>query len=119
MMRLFSDFFAWTLKFRKTPTLLQGTVIYMNDIIVFSADTQKHLTHLKEVLDLLEKSGVTLAFKKCRFAYSNIKVLGHYVFRLGMSILEEKIKAIEELKFPKTLHELETAIGFFGYYRSS
>ena len=61
----------------------------MNDIIVFSSDTKKHLTHLNEILDFLKKSKVILAFKKCHFAYSNIKALNHYVFKLKMSTLKK------------------------------
>ena len=105
-MKKIFDFYLW--KF---------VLIYMNDIIVFSLNTKKHLTHLNEILNFLKKSEVILAFKKCHFAYSSIKTLNHYVFRLGMSILEKKIKTIKKLKFFKTLHELKTAIEFFDYYR--
>ena len=89
----------------------------MNDIIVFSSDTKKHLTHLNEILNLLKKSEIILVLKKCHCAYLSIKTLNHYVFKLKMSILEKKIKTIKKLKFSKTLHELKTAIEFFDYYR--
>ena len=97
--------------------LWKFVLVYMDDIIVYSKDTDQHLTHLEEVLSLLQKSGVTLALKKCHFAYPSIKALGHHVSRLGLSTLEEKTKAIRELQFPRNLRELDHGLGFFGYYR--
>ena len=105
-MKKIFDFYLW--KF---------VLIYMNDIIVFSSNTKKHLTHLNEILNFLKKSEMILAFKKCHFAYSSIKTLNHYVFKLKMSILKKKIKTIKKLKFFKTFHELKTAIEFFDYYQ--
>ena len=61
----------------------------MNDIIVFSFDTKKHLNHLNKVLNFLEKSEIILTLRKCHFAYLNIKTLDHYVFRLKMSTLKK------------------------------
>jgi hypothetical protein len=74
---------------------------------------------LTEVLELLEKSGVTLQISKCHFGYQSqsIKALGHHVSRLGLATDDEKIEAIRTLDYPHTLSELETGLGLFGYYR--
>ena len=37
--------------------------------------------------------------------------------RLGLSTRDEKVDAVRRMAFPKTLRELETGLGFFGYYR--
>ena len=31
--------------------------------------------------------------------------------------MDEKVEAVREMKFPRNLRELETGLGFFGYYR--
>jgi hypothetical protein len=99
------------------PYLWKTVIVYVDDIIVFSRSQDEHLQHLTEVLDLLEQSGVTLQISKCHFGYESIKALGHHVSRLGLATDEEKIEAIKKLEYPRTLSELETGLGLFGYYR--
>ncbi|CZT02527.1 uncharacterized protein RCO7_06258 [Rhynchosporium graminicola] len=100
------------------PYLWKFVLVYIDDIIVFSKTPADHLEHLDTALALLEKSGVTLSLSKCFFAQPSIQALGHYVSRLGLSTLQEKVEAIRTWEFPSNLSELETALGFFGYYRS-
>ena len=92
-------------------------LVYVNDIIVFSRSKEEHLHHLDRILQLLEDSGVTLSIAKCHFGYPSIKALGHHVSRLGLSTVEEKTEAIQNLDYPGCLRDLETGLGFFGYYR--
>ena len=89
----------------------------MDDIIVYSKDKNQHLTHLEKVLDLLQKSDVTLTLKKCHFAYPSIKALGHHVSKLGLSTLKKKTKAIRKLQFSRNLKKLNHGLDFFEYYR--
>lgn len=94
------------------------TLVYIDDVIIYSRSLSEHLQHLDSVLGTLEQSGVTLSASKCHFAYPDIKLLGHHVSRLGISTAQDKVEAIREMKFPTTLSGLEVGIGFFGYYRS-
>ena len=73
--------------------LWKFVLIYMNDIIVYFKNSNQHLTHLKKMLNLLEKSDVILALKKCHFAYFNIKVLKHHVLKFELNILKKKNKS--------------------------
>ena len=97
--------------------LWQFVLVYVDDIIIYSPSLKTHLYHLDQVLKLLDESGVTLSLAKCHFAYPSIKALGHHVSRLGVSTLEEKVEAVRGMSFPSTLRQLETGLGFFGYYR--
>jgi hypothetical protein len=97
--------------------LWQFVLVYIDDIIIFSKDIETYIRDLSTVLSLLYKSGITLNLRKCYFAQSGLQALGHYVSRLGLSIVEEKVEAIRALKFLITLAELEYGLGFFGYYR--
>ncbi|ERF69335.1 hypothetical protein EPUS_09241 [Endocarpon pusillum Z07020] len=85
--------------------------------IVWNKGKPRLVVDLRKVLSALEASGVSLSIKKCHFGYPSIQLLGHHVSRLGYSTLEEKVDAIRKKAFPKTLKQLETGIGFFGYYR--
>jgi hypothetical protein len=99
------------------PYLWKFVVVYVDDILVFSNSLEQHYEHLAIILRLLAESGLTLALAKCHFAYPDIKLLGHYVGRLGLSTLRDKTEAIRTMSLPKNLRQLETALGFFGYYR--
>ena len=99
------------------PYLWQWVLVYIDDIIIFSWTTEDHLAHLDEALRLLEQSGVSLSIAKCHFGYPSITALGHHVSRLGLSTIQEKTEAIRDLDYPQSLRQLETGLGFFGYYR--
>jgi hypothetical protein len=99
------------------PYLWKFVLVYIDDIIIFSKDITTHVDDLSTVLDLLLKSGVTLSLAKCHFAQPGLKALGHWVDRLGLSTVHEKVEAIRQMAFPTTLQQLEHGLGFFGYYR--
>ena len=110
-------FFQHRMERLLAPYLWQFVLVYIDDVIIFSASLDEHVKHLDQVLELLEKSGVTLSLSKCHFAYPSITALGHHVSRLGLSTMEEKVDAVRKMAFPKNLRQLETGLGFFGYYR--
>ena len=43
---------------------LQNVLVYLDDLIIFSADAESHLSHLDTVLTLIGKHGVTLEAQK-------------------------------------------------------
>lgn len=99
------------------PFLWNSVIVYVDDVIIFSRSLNNHLRHLQEVLQRLMKSGLTLQVSKCHFAYASIKALGHRVSRLGLATDDDKIEAVRNMELPRTLSDLETALGFFNYYR--
>ena len=97
--------------------LWKFVLVYIDDIIVFSTSVQAHIKDLAIALNVLKSSGVTLQLSKCRFAQPGIKALGHWVDRLGLSTMDEKVEKVRTIKFPESLQQLENGLGFFGYYR--
>lgn len=43
----------------------QQALVYLEDIIVFSATVQEHLQHLATVLEFLDNAGMTMKLEKC------------------------------------------------------
>lgn len=101
-----------------SPWKWEFTVCYVDDIVIFSKDWESHLRHVETVLKALYEAGLTLDSKKAYIGFKSLKLLGHLVSRFGLSVQEEKIKAMMELPEPKTLGDLDKTLGFFGYYRS-
>ena len=54
----------------------QTGLIYLDDVIVFSKDTNEHVAHVGEVLTLLRSAGVSLKPKKCKFFHPKLDYLG-------------------------------------------
>jgi hypothetical protein len=90
---------------------------FIDDIVIFSRSLAEHLMHVGLVLEALEKVGMTVSEKKCHFAYQSVELLGRRVSRLGLSTQEEKVKAIMDLPYPKTIGEASELFGQFNYHR--
>jgi hypothetical protein len=99
-----------------SPYLWIFCLVYINDIVVYSKTYEEHIEHLDRVLGAIEKAGITLSPKKCHLFYSSILLLGHKVWRLGLSIHLEKVRAILELERPRKLSQLQTFLGMVVYF---
>ena len=97
--------------------LWKFVLIYMNDVIIYFKNSTKHFVYFKKMLCLLKNFEMTLFLSKCHFAYSNIKVLNHWINRFKFNIFEKKIEIIRKLIFFKILKKLKIAFDFFEYYR--
>jgi hypothetical protein len=71
----FQRFMDATMAGLKWKTLL----VYMDDIIVFSATFNEHLNDLEEVFIRLKDANITLNLNKCSFFRKKIKYLGHTI----------------------------------------
>jgi hypothetical protein len=77
---------------------------------------EDHISHLDQVFQAIEKSGVTLAVTKCHFGYQSILLLGQKVSRLGLLTHKEKVDAMLELEEPKNCHDLQVFLGMMVYF---
>jgi hypothetical protein len=74
---------------RMMDTVLKGLkwyicLCYLDDIVIFSSTFAEHLSRLEKVLVALQMARLTMNIKKCRFAASQIDVLGHVVDSNGI-----------------------------------
>ena len=61
------------------PYLWMFTLVYIDDIVVYSNSFEEHLEHVDAVLSTIEKAGITLAPHKCHVGYRSIQLLGQKV----------------------------------------
>ncbi|MBW0577342.1 hypothetical protein O181_117057 [Austropuccinia psidii MF-1] len=57
--------------------------------------------------------------KKCPFAYSQVKALGPCVSGLSLGIDKNKVAAVLLKPIPQTKKEMQSFLGFSGYYRQN
>jgi len=95
----------------------QYVLIYLDDIIVYSADAESQLSHLEKVFTLLGENGVTLKAKKCHLFSNEVEHLGHVIRPGRISVNEKNLKAIRKAIYPKTQTQLRSFLGMCNIYR--
>ncbi|MBW0525794.1 hypothetical protein O181_065509 [Austropuccinia psidii MF-1] len=92
-------------------------IIYIDDIIAFSEIWDNNLSRLERVLQKIVQVNMKISLKKCHFAYSELKALGHVVSGLSFGIDKNKVAAVLLKEIPQTKKEMQSFLGFAGYYR--
>jgi hypothetical protein len=95
----------------------EAALCYIDDVLVFSDTWEQHIAHLRRLFTSCRDAGLMFSKEKCRFAFSELRLLGLGLGRYGMFTLDDKVKAITDLAAPQTLGELYRLLGMFGYYR--
>ncbi|QRW07883.1 Retrotransposable element Tf2 protein [Ceratobasidium sp. AG-Ba] len=92
-------------------------VVYMDDILIFSEKEEDHAKHVKEVLKILRENNLYAKLSKCEFFVKKVIFLGLVITPEGISMEEEKIKAIMEWSAPRKIKEVQAFLGFVNFYR--
>ena len=89
---------------------------WLDDILVVTKGTkEQHKRELIDVLTKLENAGYRLSENKTEFFKSEIEWVGHKIDQNGIRPLQDKLKAIQELKEPKNEKELKSFLGAIQY----
>jgi hypothetical protein len=92
-------------------------VVYFDDIVIYSKNLEKHVMHLKYVLEILRKERLFANLKKCTFCTDNLVFLGFVVSKRGIEVDEEKVNAIQEWPTPTTISQVRSFHGLANFYR--
>lgn len=97
--------------------LYKLVLVYLDDITFFSKNATEHLSHLRQVLERCKEFGISLNPRKCIFVVHEGKLLGHIVSKEGITIDEERVRAILELPLPSHKKGLQSFIGRINFLR--
>jgi RNase H-like domain found in reverse transcriptase/Integrase zinc binding domain/Reverse transcriptase (RNA-dependent DNA polymerase)/Integrase core domain len=108
-----------------TPIVLNGRTysfldflgLYLDDICVHSETRSEHLLHLRAVLTRLRERKLYAKPTKCEWMRTTIEFLGHTVGPNGLCIASNKIDALQQWPAPKSVSELRSLLGTFGFWR--
>ena len=95
---------------------LHWCIIYLDDIVIFSKDPASHLERLEAVFQKLEEAGLKLKPSKCELFQRQLAYLGHVISAKGVATNESKIEAIKNWPTPTNVTEVQSFLGFMGYY---
>ena len=105
---------------RLMQAVLEGvsnTVVYGDDVLIFSDSLDEHFNHLSNVLTRLRDAGLVANARKCQFGQRQVEFLGHCISEGQIWALPSKIECVQNFPEPKTKKQLQSFIGLAGFYR--
>lgn len=91
--------------------------VYIDDLMIVSADFETHIKRLRSVAECLRKANLTINVQKSKFAMKEVKYLGYIVGNGCLKTDPEKIQAIANFPQPKTVRQLRRFLGLTGWYQ--
>jgi hypothetical protein len=95
----------------------QFTVVFIDDILIYSRMSEEHEEHLRKALERLRREKLYAKLKKCEIWINSVSFLGHVIFGEGVAVDSEKVKAMVEWTRPTSVFEIQSFLGLAGYYR--
>ena len=92
-------------------------MVYIDDIVVFSATIDEHLSHLHKVFTRLRDYNLKLKPSKLQLFHTDLPFLGHRVSADGIRKDPSKLARLENWPRPTGLKSLQRFLGFSNYFR--
>ena len=96
----------------------ESLLVYLEDVIVFSADEETHLTRLDQMLSHMKQANLKIKVSRTHLLQTEVEFLGHVVNKDGIHTDPSKVKAIQKVPSPTSLSHLRSFLGFTGYYQN-
>lgn len=94
-----------------------GVFVYLDDVIVYANNIEKHNEVLREVMQRLKQHNLQLKISKCNFFAREFEYLGHIISHNGIKANPRKIEAINNFPIPKDMKQIQSFLGMINYYR--
>lgn len=92
-------------------------VVYLDDLLIYRNTYEEHLIHLEEVLSRLQDHQLYVGKSKCELMTSQTEFLELQLGVEGISIGDDRKKAIAEWPIPQNLTELRGFVGLLQFFR--
>ena len=92
-------------------------LVYLDDILVFSACEEEHLEHLQHVLETLHREQYRAKLKQGEFMKSELPFLGHVVSAVGVRVDPQKVTAVCDWPVLTSVTQVRSFLGLANYFR--
>ncbi|GKA21383.1 hypothetical protein Tco_0701372 [Tanacetum coccineum] len=93
------------------PYLDKFVIVFIDDILIYSRNKEKHAKHLRIILELLKKEKLYAKFSKCDFWINIVQFLGHVIDSQEIHVDSAKIEAVKNWASPTTPIEVLQFLG--------
>ena len=94
----------------------QGVVVYIDDILIYSATRAEHVSLVRRVLGRLLEHDLYVKAEKCLFIQQAVSFLGYRISTSGVEMESDRIAAVRNWPTPTTVKEVHRFLGFANYY---
>ena len=93
-------------------------IAYLDDLLIFTKRLPAHLQTLRQVLQMHRDAGIKIKASKTKLFQRKITYLGHRVSKEGIEMEPSYVQRIVQWPTPSTVKQLNTLLGFMGYYQN-
>ena len=94
-------------------------LVYLDDVLVFSAIRQQHEEDVRKVLERFRSRGMKVKREKCEFMKEEMGFLGHTIRGGRICIDQSKLPRLTEWEGPlEGVKQVRQLMGFLSYYRA-
>ena len=92
-------------------------LVYLDDLVIFSATVHEHYQHLTTVFDRLLQANLTVHLKKCHFLATMFLYLGHLIHGNTIKPNPDKVSALRQLAPPTNRQQLLHFVGLINWFK--
>ena len=92
--------------------------VYLDDIIIWSQDLDKHCCNVKTILNALSVNHLSCLLKKTDLFCTDLMFLGHRILHDGVSPNGSKVEKIYQWLTPWSAHDVHSFLGLVRYISS-
>ena len=106
---------------RMMDDILRGTehftVVYLDDILIYSKNLEEHRKHVIEVLKRLRDNDLFARPEKCVFETDTLEYLGTWIEKGTLRMDKDKVQSIVDWPTPTRVKDIRSFLGFANFYR--
>ena len=95
--------------------IFQDLIIYIDNIIISSANYKELVEALRRVLQCLQDQPLSLKESKCQFFTKRLEIIAHIHTPEGLSADPQKVRQIFDIPEPQDKKQLQAFIGIVNY----
>jgi Reverse transcriptase (RNA-dependent DNA polymerase) len=85
---------------------ISNVILYIDDLLVYSATHEEHLATLGQVIKRLVQHKIKINLQKCIFGSKEVSYLGFHLTEEGIKPSTDKLKAVKNAPLPPSVHEV-------------
>ena len=82
------------------------TIVYLDDILIYSKTQEEHDIHVRQVLQRLWEYGLYAKVEKCSFDHNHVEFLVYVVSQQGISMDPSKVQTILNWQISRSVHDV-------------